>query len=200
MRKFITLSLAAAALTSAGGIAYAQADQAVPREPLTRSEVEQRSAEAFARMDANKDGKLDQADREARQQERLARRDANSDGQVNEADRAARQKSMFDRVDADHNGSISFEEFAAVRDQRQDQRAERGPRGDGPRFGRRGPDRGGMARAADTNRDGTITQAEFASAALARFDRVDVNKDGTISADERPARREWRGRRGPDAG
>ena len=56
MRKFIALSFAAAALVGAGGIAFAQADQA---PPATRAEVEQRSAEMFARMDANKDGKLD---------------------------------------------------------------------------------------------------------------------------------------------
>jgi hypothetical protein len=57
------------------------------------------------------------------------------------------------------------------------------------------------ARAADTNRDGAVTRAEFASAALARFDRVDVDKDGTISADERPQRElTRRARRLRDAG
>jgi hypothetical protein len=66
--------------------------------------------------------------------------------------------------------------------------------------------RDGGARAADTNNDGTVTQAEFASAALARFDRADANKDGTISGDERremrgPGGRPGRGPRpAPDAG
>lgn len=172
MRKIVTLSLAAAALAGAGGIAYAQADQA---PPTTRAEVEQRSAEMFARMDANDDGKLDQTDRAARRAERGA------DGE-------ARSKAAFDRLDADKSGAISFEEFAALREQRQELGRERrrgpGRHGSGPaRFG---------ARNTDTNRDGTVTQAEFASAALARFDRVDVDKDGTISADERPARRTMR--------
>ena len=203
MRRIVTLSLAAAALLSAGGAAYAQAHQAPARErdPLTRNEVEQHSAAMFAGLDVTSDGKLDQADRDARRQARLARRDANSDGIVDEADRAARQKAMFDRADADKNGAVSYEEFAAVRGQRQDQRAElRGPGRDSPRMDRRGRGgpRGGMGdgRQADTNRDGTVTQAEFASAALARFDRVDVNKDGTISADERPADRRHRRDRG----
>ena len=188
MRKYVTLSLAAAALVGAGGAAYAQAGEI---SALTRAQVEQRSAEAFARMDANDDGVLNQADREARRQERFARLDADRDGELGPADREARRKAAFDRLDADRSGGISFEEFTALREQRQEARGERP--------GRRG--RPGLARAADTNRDGTVTQAEFASAALARFDRVDVNKDGTIGADERPARRMMRReRRLRDAG
>jgi Ca2+-binding EF-hand superfamily protein len=199
MRKIVTLSLAAAALVGAGGVAYAQADQApaVARAPLTRTDVEQRSAEAFARMDANRDGVLDRADRDAHRQERFARLDANDDGELDPADREARRKAAFDRLDADRSGGISFEEFSALREQRQEPRAERR----GPRLGMRGRGGPGMARAADTNRDGTITQAEFASAALARFDRIDVDKDGTISDNERPARRMMRReRRLRDAG
>ena len=224
MRKFVILSIAASALVGASGIAYAQAEGAPAREPLTRSQVEQRSAEAFGRLDANKDGVLNQADRdaqrEARQQERFARLDANDDGQLNDADREARRKEAFDRVDADHSGGISYEEFTALRGQRIERRGERGGP-EGARFERRrpgGPDErrgpggfarmdgrermGGMVRDADADHDGTITQAEFANAALARFDRVDANKDGTISADERPqGRRMMRMMRGPrDAG
>jgi Ca2+-binding EF-hand superfamily protein len=165
MRQFIALSLAGAALL-AGGVAYAQAEgtPAPNRAPLTRADIEQRSAARFARMDVNQDGKLDRADREARRG-------------IAPADR---RKAAFERIDADGDGAISFEEFSAVREQRAE---------------RRGPDRRGgrrIARGADTNRDGTVTQAEFASAALAGFDRIDVDKDGTISASERPARRMMR--------
>jgi hypothetical protein len=219
MRKIVTLSIAAAALIGASGVAYAQADAAPAREPLTRAQVEQRSAKAFGRLDANKDGVLNRADRQAardvRQQQRFARLDANDDGELNQADREARRKQAFDRVDADHSGGISYDEFAALRDQRIERRGERrGP--EAARFERRrpgGPDglrgaagRGrlggaGIARRADADRDGSITQAEFAGAALARFDRVDANKDGTISADERPAPRRMRPMRRPrDAG
>ena len=42
-----------------------------------------------------------------------------------------------------------------------------------------------MTRAADADKDGTVTQAEFAAAALARFDQADANRDGTISVEER---------------
>ena len=150
MRKFVTLSLAAAALAGAAGVAYAQAGDG---PALTRADVERRTAEAFARMDANGDGVLDREDREDR------------------------REAAFERLDADGNGALSREEFSAQREQRAERR--------GP--GRRGGAR--MARRADTNRDGTVTGAEFASAALARFDRADADKDGTLSADERPARR-----------
>ncbi|HYD24874.1 MAG TPA: EF-hand domain-containing protein [Croceibacterium sp.] len=167
MRKIITVSLAAVATLAASGVAYAQAE----RGELTRAAVEQRTTEAFARMDANDDGVLDQADREAR------------------------HKQAFDRLDADHDGAISLAEFSAgradrgeARAERREQRAER--RGPGrPGFalrGLRGPD---AARDADTDRDGTVSQAEFTGAALVRFDRADADKDGTISRDERRALR-----------
>ena len=116
----------------------------------------------------------------------------------------------FDRVDTDKNGSISFAEFEARRDDRREAREERrGPGGDGPRFADRGPGmRGGpgmpgmpgmgggrgMARMADADNEGTVTQAEFTTAALARFDQADANSDGTISLEERrEARQHMRG-------
>ena len=46
----------------------------------------------------------------------------------------------------------------------------------------------GMA-AADRNGDGVITRAEATAAADAMFARMDKNRDGKLSADERPGRR-----------
>lgn len=156
MHKFVTLSLTFAAALAAG-VAYAQS----ARGDLTRAEVEQRSAAAFARMDANKDGVLDQADRQAR------------------------LKAAFDRIDANGDGAIGFDEFSA---------------GKGPRAGsgeRRGPRMGSMGRMADADNNSSVTQAEFTAAALARFDRFDADKDGTISGDERRPRRGLRSGREP---
>lgn len=167
MRK-LTLALAAVASTLVvGGVAFAQP---APRggEPMTRSAIEQRADAAFARLDANGDGKLDSADR------------------------TARQKAHFDRLDADSDGAISYAEFTASRETRRAGRAEGGERmhrrGGMHHMNRAGMMRG-MARMADADQDGAVTQAEFRAAALARFDRVDANGDGTISADERQARR-----------
>src|SRR5688572_10740420 len=106
MRKSLTLSFATAAAVLAAGAAYAQPTKPEPRE-MTRADVEQRTAERFGRMDANKDGLL------------------------NDADREATRRQTFDAIDADKDGTISFAEFDARRDQRGEARTER--RGAGER-------------------------------------------------------------------
>ncbi|WBH16806.1 EF-hand domain-containing protein [Sphingomonas radiodurans] len=45
------------------------------------------------------------------------------------------------------------------------------------------------AMALDLNKDGIITRAEVTAAADARFAKLDTNRDGTISASERPNKR-----------
>lgn len=193
MKKLIAgLSLAALA---AGGIAYAQQD--TRDGTITRAEAQARAAEMFTRLDVNKDGKLDAADR------------------------TARMAQMFDRLDTDHSGQISREEFAAAH--------ERGPGHEGMGGGAehegheghpggkpgRGPMGGGhmggpregmmgMARMADANGDGAITQSEMTAAALKHFDSADANKDGKLTPDERRAaqqamRGKWRAAPGAPA-
>lgn len=159
MPRSLALSLVAASALVAAGSAYAQTESR--DRTMTRAEVEQRTAERFGRMDAN------------------------SDGLLNEADREAARRQTFDAIDADKDGAISFAEFDARHEQRGEARIER--RGPGERgFARRGGRGGaGMARAADADNDGTVTQAEFTTAALARFDRADADRDGTISVEER---------------
>jgi len=49
-----------------------------------------------------------------------------------------------------------------------------------------------MARDADTNKDGAISQAEFMAAAMKRFDAEDTNHDGKITKEERAAAHEAR--------
>ena len=69
----------------------------------------------------------------------------------------------------------------------------------GKHMGMRGG-RGMMGKMADTNGDGTITQAEFTTAALAHFDKADADHNGTVTAAERKAARDtmkaqWQARR-----
>ena len=174
MKKTITIVLAASTM-AIGGTAVAQ-DRNVD---LTRAEAQQRAAERFARMDANGDGVINAADREARARARFAEADANGDG------------------------LLSFAEMQDAREERRATRQER--RGD--RMGRRGGRRGGgemrqrMMSRADSDGDGAISRAEMTAAALARFDRMDADDNGVVTAEERRAQRgERRGRRGDRAG
>lgn len=167
---------------------------------LTRAEAQAHAAEKFASLDANKDGKLDASDRAAR--------------------RAAMQAQMFAAIDANKDGSISKAEWdqhgadrAAKRGERKERRVaagEAGEAGEGKRDGMRGHHgkrgghgmhggRGGWMKA-DGNGDKVISQAEFQTAALARFDAADANKDGQVTAEERQAQRAaWRAKRGAAA-
>lgn len=161
--KKILVGLAVAATTT--GAAWA-ADHAAGHqrmaEPLTRAQAEARAGQMFDRMDANKDGRVDAADR------------------------AARQAAMFDRIDADKNGQISREEFTA-------HHAAMGQGREGQRMGhrgKRGDHHAGMMGRGMMGADGQATRAEFTAAALARFDRMDANKDGQVTAEERRAARE----------
>jgi Ca2+-binding EF-hand superfamily protein len=192
MRQLTLSLMAATAALTAGAAASAQPAPAPQQHEMTRAAVEQRSAQAFGRLD----GKLDQADR------------------------AERQKARFERVDANHDGSVSYAEFAAMQAQRDGARRQhlaRGGEQPGDRAGRQGhraghrfamrgfAGRGGMIRMADANKDGAITQAEFQAAALSRFDRLDANRDGTVTRDEAKAARDnmrqrWQARREARAG
>ncbi|MFC4254082.1 hypothetical protein GRI97_01515 [Altererythrobacter xixiisoli] len=179
MRKIIILSLAAGATLMAGGAAFAQGPapaRPAPGADITRAQVQERATATFARMDANKDGKIDAADREVR------------------------QRARFDRLDADKNGAISFAEFTTRPErperaearpqgepgQRAERRRGRGHRGGG--FGMFGPGPGA--------KDG-MTQAEFVAAALARFDQADTDRNGVLTQAERKAARPERPERGP---
>ena len=155
----------------------------------TRAEVQTKAAEMFARMDVNKDGQIDAADRAAKHAERQAR--------------------MFERLDANKDGNISKAEWDQHGADRAAKRAERGEKradaGEGKRgmrghHGKRGGHRGMMMGKADTNCDKAVSLAEFQTAALARFDAADANKDGQVTPEERKAQRgEWRAKRGSAA-
>lgn len=184
--KTLMLGLSAAALTI-GGVAVAQTPAAEkPRMErmrkdangdgvTTRAEAQAAATQMFAKLDANKDGKLDKADRQlARQQMR---------------------EHKFAKLDANSDGSISKAEFTAERGPRAEKaEGQRGPgkfkRGHRGHHGFGGA-RGGMMmmKAADTNNDGALSQAEFVAAALKRFDAQDANKDGKVTAEERQAAR-----------
>ncbi|WP_052071708.1 EF-hand domain-containing protein [Sphingopyxis sp. MWB1] len=144
---------------------------------ITRAEADAAATQRFQRLDVNGDGKLDATDREAR--------------------RAEMQKKRFERLDANKDGQVSqaeWDQHAAARDAK---RAGSDKAGAGERKGKRGHfgKRGGhrmaaaMMMKADTNGDKAISLAEFRAAAMARFDQMDANKDGQVTAEEREAAR-----------
>ena len=104
--------------------------------------------------------------------------DANSDGVLSRAEFDAGRAAMFARLDGDNNGQLTREEMRA-------QRAEH--------RGRRGGHRGGgmhSLTSADADNDGNITRDEFLARPIERFNQLDADNDGVISAAERPQRGE----------
>ena len=200
MNKTYILAGAAAALALVGCGASAQTnDQAAHKG--------KRGGHGMMMMaDANKDGNITRAEASAAATQLFAKMDANKDGKIDQEDRAAmreqRQAARFDKMDANDDGSISKDEFGNRGDRAASERpdgermaGERGPR-DGKRDGKGwGGKRGGkggmgMMRDADTNGDKAISAAEFQAASTARFDRMDANKDGTVTKAEMDAAHE----------
>lgn len=168
-----------------------------------------KQAERFAALDSDGNGELTEAElkagfeaRRAKMQERRAARRANrSEPTAEQAARRAerqekraerrerragnreeRQEQRFAARDSDGNGSLSAAEWTT--------RPERADRAQAQRRGRN--HRGMGMKMADANSDGAVSIEEMRNVALARFDKVDTDGDGTISAAERQAAREAR--------
>lgn len=228
MNRFskISVGLSAVALV-VGGAACAQSP-AQPSErdrTETRAEAQARAEAMFTRLDVNKDGKLDRADREARRQQMreamFDRLDSNKDGSISKAEFMADRRPEGDRPEGGRpEGDMAPPPPGA-------EGAMPPPPPGGPEMGgpeMAGPDMGGpdMDRPGDRperhgrhgrpgmkgpmmgfhNADGdrSVTQAEFVAAALQRFDRMDANKDGKVTPEERRAahekmRAEWKARK-----
>lgn len=175
MKKFVILGSAAVALLALPVLAQRHKDHRQMMVPQTRSSVEARVKEHFAMMDANQDGSVTAEETSAVREKRVA-------------EMRSRQ---FDSLDANKDGSISRDEFNAPRQARGDQPGRKRMGGLGGAG--RGRGGGGMITRADTNGDGKVTLAEMSARALARFDQLDTNKDGTVTPEERKAA--WGARR-----
>jgi Ca2+-binding EF-hand superfamily protein len=186
MRK-LTLSLLIGATTLAtAGVASAQQAPAPKTHEMTRASVQQRADRMFDRLDANHDGKID------------------------EADRAVREKARFDRMDTDHDGKLSYAEFTASHGHRDGQHTAHAGQQPGALSAHGGEHRmaisgfrgrGGfpMMRLAQAEKAGGLTKAAFEAAMLERFDRLDANHDGIVTPDEAKAardkmRQQWQSR------
>lgn len=182
MKTFL-LGGAAAILLGSVAPAIAQAPVAPIRQAKihTRSEVVAKVQQRFARVDANHDGLITQAEMQAAPAHKGQRKGMR-------ARRGGNADAMFARLDANHDGSISRAEFDAGHQKRAEHLAAGG--------GDQAAGRGGMGMhmfaMADANKDGQITLAEAQSAALKHFDMVDANRDGQITPEERQQMRAHR--------
>ncbi len=156
--------------------------------------------------DTNQDGKISRAEMTASLESRFAKMDVDRDGQLTQKDRDMKRQQRLDKrfteMDTDRNGQISKAEFTAAHQARAEKRAEAGgPGGRGWGKGRmHGPGRGMMRGGRDAN--AVVTKADFIAKGMERFDRLDTNNDGFVTADEMKAARQamrgqmrgqWRG-------
>lgn len=187
MNKTLGGAAAIAFLTAFGGVAVAQtAAPAAPQrparaamaQPVTQADFVQRRVERLRAADANRDGTVTAEEMRA----------------AGQAKRAERRAALFERLDANKDGSISRAEFEAPR--ADGQRAGRGERGQRAEHAGRGH-RGGMHRGAERMARGgegrfPIVIAEAERKATEAFTRLDADRDGTLTVEERRAGMEAR--------
>jgi hypothetical protein len=175
--KIVSIGVCLAAIGLAGAASAEQTmTPGVSDRIVTRAEALAHANQMFSRLDINKDGKLDPADR------------------------TAMRAALFDQMDSNKDGQISRAEFTATRPEmggygmgeRGDKPGMRSDRmGAQPMGGRHMPGHGmgGMMlmHMADGNHDGSVSKDEFSSAAATHFDTADTNHDGKLTPAERQA-------------
>ncbi len=183
MRKTFLTGLSVIALAAVAGVATAQVPPTVApyqargeaNRQMTRAAFVDTRVARLTALDANRDGTVSVEERQAGIQAR----------------RAERADARFAKLDANADGSISRAEFDAGHAARPDRgpRAERagnreGQRG-GPRHATRGPGRSGAEGRGPGRERGPVVISDVAAKLGERFDKMDANRDGVISADER---------------
>lgn len=129
------------------------------RQAAKQQKREDRALKQFAKADADGNGSISETEfmaaRAARADHMKQKRDVNGDGQVDQEDRDAR-KAKFKKM---------HKKMKDMKGHKKDQHASKRAK-------------------VDTNGDGAVDLAEHQVATLARFERMDKNADGVLSADE----------------
>lgn len=177
MKHLLISALAAGTIVTGSAVALAQISTGTQPAP--------RGHPFFENMDANQDGVVTRAEVTAATEKRFADLDTDRDGKVSQAERQAAREAMrarrtterFAALDADKNGQLSPQEFDAARD-------KRGRPGMGAE--RKGHGRGGWGQGErGRGSQADVAKADFMAPALRRFDVMDSNDDGKITAEER---------------
>ncbi|WP_051503958.1 EF-hand domain-containing protein [Sphingomonas jaspsi] len=163
--SIFALTIAAFAASAAPTADKAPAATVKPAvQPMTKSDFLSAIDARFVAMDTNKDGQLSKLEIEAAESRMAAQRVT----VVN-----ARREAAFKKLDTNHDGQLSLAEFNAA-----------APVPAAPK-----PDAGKVLARMDSNKDQAITLQEFRAGPLADFDKLDANKDGKLSVQERAAAR-----------
>ena len=115
----------------------------------------------FAAIDANRDGALTGAELQALEAQVVANQ---------KAEIAAAVQRAFAKLDANKDGRLSIEEFGAAAP-----KVDANPAANAAE----------LVRMLDTDKNGKISSDEFKRRTLAGFDKLDTNKDGTVTPAER---------------
>jgi Ca2+-binding EF-hand superfamily protein len=149
-------------VTAVSMLLAAQAAQAAPAAN-TKAGVDAQVRASFARLDVNKDGFVDRAEADRAQSAAVTARQTRF---------RQTRATQFAQLDTNKDGSISRQEFESVG-------APQGP----------AAGKNAWMELNDIDRNGRVALAEAVAKATNNFDRLDSNKDGTITAAELRAAR-----------
>ena len=148
------------------------------------------STAAFAEGDRH-------GERSAHAEARFAEMDANSDGTFTREEALAQAAARFDEADSDNNGTLSEEEMDAMhearREAREERRAERHANRDEAREERHARHEAHRERREERREgrferisgdDGAVNLDEFNQGAMHRFERSDLDENGSVTATE----------------
>lgn len=183
----------------AGGLVMALFGAAYIAQAQSSNSGRGTRAEMMEKYDADKDGKLNDAERTKMREEMQAQRTNKGEAskEVPDIDQ------LMKKYDKDVNGELSkaeFEQYLKDSKTRQRQGGERGEgseRAEGGERGERG-ERGGrgnreeMMKKYDTDGDGKVSEAEKTAMREEMMKKIDTDGDGVVSDEERNAAREER--------